>query len=373
MDYELHRKGWFTAASRFADAIGPASNYPFAYIYAVFLTLSGHLIGRGSHIRYATNIYPNWYTCLIGDSGITHKSTAINLGLESLDSFVDEMHIIRALTTKQGLLREMEGIQDAGGEPKTLVVLDEIASMLQQKRKDFAADLLATIVELYSSPDFAGTYTRHDPLEVNHPFLSILSGTTIEWLRASLNSNDMAAGFGNRMSFVLGSPRQEKAWPGRPRWEHIDWSVIWQFEGEVRLDQNAMKLWEQWYKTFQTAQQKATPFVRVLSERIPEKILKTCIIECAWFDTHLVEAPLLAAAMDWGDYLTDCIAILAPTFEAVERQVLVTITSGTNTRPKLFGKLSASLPTDQIRSALKNLIWLGMLEEVDGVFRALKP
>ena len=45
MDYGLGRTGWYPAATDFAEAIAHVSNYPLAYVYAMFEALSGHIIG----------------------------------------------------------------------------------------------------------------------------------------------------------------------------------------------------------------------------------------------------------------------------------------------------------------------------------------
>ncbi|KKL28017.1 hypothetical protein LCGC14_2379340, partial [marine sediment metagenome] len=287
-DYDLTRKGWFETALQFADVIGHVSNYPYAYLYGMFLALSGHTIGRSAFIRYATPIYPNHFICLVGDSGIHHKSTAINLGLDVWGDMADEYQPIRSLTTSQGLLLAM-----SKQEGHTIVVLDELASMLSKKRQDFAADLMSRIVELYGCPRVAGNYTRNDPIEVKEPFLSFISASTTEWLRASVTNQDLMAGFGNRMTFILGDPRGDRPWPLLPSWEPFDWERLSSFKGEIRLDDDARALWNEDYLAFQAFQVKSSPFLRVMSERIPEKILKACIVICAWEGTDIVDAEIL--------------------------------------------------------------------------------
>ncbi|KKL57322.1 hypothetical protein LCGC14_2236610, partial [marine sediment metagenome] len=162
MDYDISKPGWFRQARAFQDTIGFVSNFPLAYAYALFMALSGHVIGRNASIRYAQKIYPNHYICLVGSSGIHHKSTAIGLSLEAMgNERLGDYPPLRSLTTSQGLLMAMS---NTGGQG--LVVLDELATMTAKRKQDFASDLLATIVLLYGCPPVAGTYTRHDPIEV---------------------------------------------------------------------------------------------------------------------------------------------------------------------------------------------------------------
>ncbi len=363
-DYHLGRRGWFPAAGRFAESIGHVSNYPLAYVYALFLALSGHLIGRRAWIRYATPLYPNSYVCLVGPSGLAHKSTAMALGLESLGELLEDIPIINSLSTSQGLLLAM---QNGGGT--ALVVLDELATLLHKQRQDFAADLMSKIVVLYSCPAQDGTHTRVDPITVHHTFLTIISGSTIEWLRTSLTSSDLMAGFGNRMTFILGDPRLDNPWPKQPYWEDLQWEKMLDFEGQIRLDENARLEWDAFYGEFAKYQKAATPFVRVLSERVPEKILKTAVVMAAWGNTTVVNEVMLSQAVDWGKYLIRCVEKLVPNFEDVERQVQVAIIGGADDRQKLFGALSHVFSVKRLREAIQNLQWLGLLVEEDGQFR----
>lgn len=368
MDYGTKRKGWFPAARRFSDAVGHASNYPMAYVYAIFLAVSGHVIGRNAYLRYASNLYPNHYVCLVGDSGIHHKSTAINVGLEAMgDELLADHPPIRSVTTTQGLLVAMD---NGGGS--ALITLDEMASLLSKKKQDFASDLLSRIVELYGCPKVAGTYTRHDPIEVYDTFVTMVGASTVEWLQTGLTSNDMMAGFGNRMTFVLGDPRPERDWPAPPDLEAIDFSALEEYNGEVVLDEQARDMWTDFYHQFQQKQKRSSSFIRVLAERIPEKVLKNCIVQAAWLGTMVVSNTMLRAAIDWGTYLYDCIEALVPSFEHAEAQVLAEIKKGANSRRKLYGRLGHNMSAEQIKRAIAALVWLGEIEE-DRVSGVLTP
>ena len=358
-DYNQSRQGWFKEAKAFAGMLMPASNYPASYVYAMFMALSGHLIGRGAHMRYPTRLYPNHYICLVGPSALTHKSTAIALALEALDGRESDIQTVRSLTTVQGLLVSM-----VAGFGSTLVVLDEIATMLQKKRQDYATDLLSRIVELYACPDQAGTFTRHDPIEVNDCFLTIVSGSTTEWLQSTLSPNDLLAGFGNRMTFVLGDPRAEKSWPGAPQWVDMDWDALGEFEGECRLDENARDVWDEYYQAFTLKQKASAPFTRTLAERVPEKILKACIVMAAWKGDRIIDHEMLEQAVDWGQFLHECVERITPTFDAPERRVIEIIKrqGGESTFDLLFKELSHDMAVKRIREALENLKWLGYIQ-----------
>lgn len=368
MDYDINRKGWFGEAHEFANVLAPISSYPLAYVYATFLGVSGHVIGRKAFVRYgASEMYPNHFIALLGGSGTHHKSTALKAATRTLGRDRMEEHPpIRTLTTEQGLLQAMSNF---GGQ--ALVVLDELSAMLQKKKQDFGASLLARLTELYDSPDVAGNYTKYDPIIVTDPTLTFMSASTVDWLRDTLSTADLMAGFGNRMTWITGDPRAAKAWPrpnSGPGFES-NWSTLEAFEGELRLSEHGMDVWEHFYKRFTSTQLRATPFQRVLAERVPEKVLKAAMVQAAWSQSHLIDEDILQSAIDWGRYCYQSITEIAPNFEQTEHKVLATIRAGKNTKRKLYSELGTEIQVERIKKALDNLRWLGILSiEQDGTY-----
>jgi hypothetical protein len=203
-----------------------------------------------------------------------------------------------------------------------------------------------------------------NPIEVEQTFMSLLCGSPVETLQGALTVSKLMGGFGNRMTFVMGTPRPVKDWPPRPDFQKVPkWEHLFEFEGEVRLDEGAMEAWSIFYKEFSARQSLASPFFQVLAERIPEKILKTLIVMAAWERTNLVDSEMLGQAIHWGRYLERCLIDLAPAFEDADRQTYQAIQKGCNTRAKLGGALSHVIPTQRLRSAISNLKWLGLIDE----------
>ena len=367
MDLALSRPAWYDAAHRFNEAFGHCGNYPLAYVYAIFLGLSGHILGRRCFAEYGLPLYPNHYLCLVGPSALSRKSTALSVGLQSLGEDRVDMHPMRTLTTRSGLLLSMSQNDGRG-----LVVLDELAS-ITLKRQDFASDLITTLVELYANPDSTDTYTRHNPIHVDNAFLTILSGSTIEWLRAGLTNATMLAGFGNRMTFVVGDPRPPKAWPNPPNLDSFGWQPLWRYKGKaLRLSEDARPLWDKFYYSFEAQQATLPPLIRTLRERIPEKVIKAALVMAAWRGAKMIDDDLIGCAIDWGLYLQESLNSLTPSFEAEDKQVLAALHQGRDTRTKLFNTLSHTMSVKRVREAIGNLHWLGYIKEEDGHFVTLE-
>jgi len=159
MDYNVDRVGWrLPQAYEYQGYMAPVSSYPLAYIYATFLAISGHILGRSTYLQYgAHQMFTNQYIALLGGSGTHHKSTALKAAVALQGKERNEaIPPVRALTTEQGLLTAINNT-----EGKSLIVLDEIANMLSKRKQDFGASLLSQIVNLYDCPPEAGNYTKY--------------------------------------------------------------------------------------------------------------------------------------------------------------------------------------------------------------------
>jgi hypothetical protein len=363
-DYHPNRPGWYEEAYNFSTVVGPVSNYPMAYVYAMFLTVSGAVLGRSTWINYAGELYPNHFVCLVGASGSHHKSTAMKNAVKTLgeERTVEGIYQpITSLTTSAGLLQILKNNFGTG-----LVTLEELADMTQKKRQDYAFDLMNRLVTLYDCPDVASNSTKVDPIVVEYPTLTLASASTPEWLRSSISNSDLLAGFGNRMTWVLGDPRPIKAWPMKiamgnysPRWGQLE-----KFRGEVILEERAMDMWNTWFYKFMDRQKKSSPFMQTMAERIPDKIVKAAIISAAWHNTHVLHEELLEGAIDWGDYLVDCLEKMLPSFGNAEERVLDTIRRGATTKGKLHAALKHEMDGDRLQRVLKSLDWLNQIVKI---------
>lgn len=355
MDYDFKRAGWHWAAKQFADGLKDASSYPLSYLYATWLALSGHMLGRRVFMYFPRRLYPNHYICLVGPSAQGRKSTAMALGYEAIEDLCRFAPPLRAVTTSHGLLQAMT---EQGGT--TMVMLDELSAMTSKSRMEFGRDLVQRLTELYDCPKTAGTYTKQNPITVYDPFLSILSASTVEWIQATVSASDMMGGLGNRMTFVLGDERPTMAWPGRPH-HTLDWTILHLAEGEVQPTEECRDLWTAWYTEFDRNQRKSSPFLRTLAQRIPEKVWKTALTMSAWDGQPYITDASLEMAMDWGEYLLDTLRQLVPAFEDHEKQVFHAIVEGYDSKRSLYTLLRHRMHSGQIQQAIRNLTWMGAI------------
>src|SRR5262245_45688121 len=69
---------------KYLDLVGPSTEAPDSYHWVVFLTVAGLLFGRKLFINQPMSLYPNFYSLLIGQTGLSRKSTAMRLGIEDV-------------------------------------------------------------------------------------------------------------------------------------------------------------------------------------------------------------------------------------------------------------------------------------------------
>lgn len=359
-DFDIRQFEQWESAYEFAKAFHGSSNFAYAYAFATFLTISGHILGRRVSLWHRIRLYPNWYTCLVGPSGIAHKSTIMNYGIETIPPNVS---VLTSLATVQGLLaRLLEG----GG--KALVSLDELATLMSTSKKDYARELIQFLTEVYGCPTSVSNNTARTRVTVPEPVVSILSGSTSEWLQQTISSSDLLGGFGNRMTFVLGDPRPDNNDPLPPNYGAVDWTFLGDAEGDYELEQGAREVWEEFAIRFNERQMRATPFERVLAERVPDKVLKTALILAVWEDMP-IDYDILVSAIEWGWYLYDCVSELAPAFESIDRQLLLAIKNGGNTNTRLFDRLGHLFTAKQIKDSLQHLQWAGKVSHESGKYR----
>jgi hypothetical protein len=68
----------------YRDLVEPCTEAPAAYHWVTFLTMTGLLLGRKLSISHSLPLYPNFYSLLIGTTGLNRKSTALNFGRREL-------------------------------------------------------------------------------------------------------------------------------------------------------------------------------------------------------------------------------------------------------------------------------------------------
>ncbi len=177
-------------------------------------------LGRKSFLRFGPmTYYPNFFILLTGASGQDRKSTAIAMAMRIIGSLQPKPRIISGAITPQKLIDELSKVettdltkllsQDGTG----FAAISEFTSFLN--KRSYEMGLATLLIDLYDCLDEVtyGTISRGGQI-VKNSCLTILGGSTMDWLRGGIPSEAIGGGLTSRMIFIQfeGTPKRI-AWP----------------------------------------------------------------------------------------------------------------------------------------------------------------
>lgn len=215
-------------------------------------------------VRY--KIYPNLYIILVGDSGATRKSVAMNIGMKLLRSAIDDIYYITGSMTSEGLVKHMNRSKiilrgDSTGKPTivtdshVMVHADELATTFSYDRSR-AAKFTMLLTEIYGSDEeYMHTLASENQIVLRNLYPVFLAGTDPRNLKVL--PEDAVAGMIGRTIFVTEKKLKRLiAWSsdeddvladalGSKLKE--DLQIISSLHGQVTVTQKANDLFKSWY------------------------------------------------------------------------------------------------------------------------------
>lgn len=276
----------FDVFKPYAAAFQGRTEVPIPFHFAVLKTLIGASLGRRVYLDAARPIYPNFYTVIVGETGIARKSTALRLGEQLLRDSDPAVRILRSLSTPEGLLQKFvpphgyelgssipnDDIEDPdkineqmefmlnnatpGVEGfRILLSLDEFSYLLKKANKSHGEGIIQMLTEAYDYPTQLDLPTRVNPVSADHPCLSVMGATTQAWLESSLKLEDIQGGFANRFSYYHATSNDFifKSQPGNPEFLDIVKYSVNQYRQKFpqptafQFNQDADREGEAWY------------------------------------------------------------------------------------------------------------------------------
>jgi len=199
---------------------------PDQFHFACFKTIAGILLGRTCYVWCAGELFPNYFTILMGPTKKGRKSTAANFSIDLL-SKTDEglVRILRGLSTPEGLIAQLQipGEEELNDEDsnipeierrramsvssfegyRLLVFHNEFASLLKKAKRDTSSGIIQCLTDAYDCPETLDVPTRTYPLSARQPIVSTIGLSTKSWLEGNLSIDDLRGGFVNRHTFYL--------------------------------------------------------------------------------------------------------------------------------------------------------------------------
>lgn len=201
---------------------------PEEYHTACGLFISSYLIGNWISV---SSIKLNDYYLIVGDTGVSKKSTAMRLAVEmcreSLKHRPDLSHKLSKIDTKTGkkvityespyeLLTHfsVEGLQTRGiGSGKsTGIRVGEYRSVFEINVRKGQGNTIPELTDMYDS-GFIKTALLGREVNSDNYLLSIIASSTPSWLKGLTQGENIAGGFTNRHACFVGTPTRTIPFP----------------------------------------------------------------------------------------------------------------------------------------------------------------
>lgn len=220
-------------------------------IYHKFLGLNllSLAVGRTPISITPKELYPNAWVILIGLSGVTRKSSAMNLALSVLpDDNKSLPNEFSPEALQQALSEQSQG----------LIWKEEIGGFLESiKKRDYMGGMADLLCQLFDCPETFNRRLRKEDFKLNDVCFNIIAATTPSRFLDTVQSSDFNSGFQSRFLIVVGVKTKSAK---RRKWlaedtERLDrckakWQEIFEiFHTEslnFELDEKAMTLFNSW-------------------------------------------------------------------------------------------------------------------------------
>lgn len=295
---QLPESAWQGLFAGYRALVTDTTEAPDSYHYAVFATVLGATLGRRLWVNYGHPVFPNLYACLVGTTSHARKGTAWRRG----HTLLNKLHCADGDTPEESALQVVPGIGSAeglldvlNGKRKVVVVAEEeFSSLLGKAKQEALSNLIPKLTSLFDCHDLETLQTRHKKVTALEPFVSIVTGTTPEWLEKYLSRDDIHGGFANRFIYVSGEPKPPKPYPDpvhtqrqaqlvqsmndiRAWAQHLNESSC---QGELVASEAAKTLFEDYYRENYEAS-KHEALAAVLTRRMPLYVWKLALLYAA--------------------------------------------------------------------------------------------
>jgi len=253
------KKSWI---DEYTGYIAPASEAPPNYLFWSAATAISACLKRSVWVdRKSWKLYPNMYTVLVGRPGIG-KGSAIN----PVTNIVKEAgcaNLVGDRITIEFLLEKLSkgfpaissngnGQVHFGKDSSCLISAAELQVFATASQ--FTLPIMADLWDCREHPFDYGTKTQGKFI-IDKPTVSMLGGSTTEWLVQSIPHSAVGGGFTRRVNFVYAKARDKHLpWPTVSAGTIVqdlveDLRALSQLKGEMKFAKDAESVFEQIYNT----------------------------------------------------------------------------------------------------------------------------
>lgn len=189
-----------------------------AYDWWCALWVVSAACARATYVdRPRAPVYLNMFTILVGESGVTRKTTSVAVAsrlARSVIDYYDDVQFLDAKMTPEALDLMLHEKTLEYGNAQLCVATTELAVFMGTER--YIAHMPTLLTELYDCPaarDGGGTVERGAVVQRN-VWVHFLSASTPVWLLKTVNPNVVEGGFTSRCYFIIANqPKASIPWP----------------------------------------------------------------------------------------------------------------------------------------------------------------
>jgi len=327
-------------------------------------------------------VYMNFFTILVGDSGIARKSTSVTTAgrmARELLTTDDSMGYVDAKMTGEKLDELLHTRTSAYGAGQLCIAISELAVFLGTER--YVANMPTLLTDLYDCPAYrhgGGTIARGECIQQN-VYVTFLSASTPIWLLKTVNPNVVEGGFASRCMFIISNkPKAKIAWPESSTRVDMEWADMLQdlqhiraqaaSQPEITMSADALTTFTDWYNAREPS---FDTFKQAFESREDAHVLRVaaclCINDQTWQigTTHVTDAINLVSEVK-GDSVN--------IFESAEqkskyataldniRSYLIAAGSDPVPRHQLFQRCRYVIPSDSFLTLLDILHEVGAIQ-----------
>ena len=284
---------------------------PSVFSLWVGLSTISAAMGRDCFIDFGhVVIFPNMYVVLVAGSAKCRKSTAIGVGRRVMEKVSPRIQVLSQKMTPEALIGALSGMRAGSetsivNEAEGIIIIDELSTLID--RNAFKSGMIPVLTKLYDGEDFQYETKSRGVEHVKNPCLSILGGSTTQWIKESIPAVAIGGGFTSRIIFVFRDTYERLiAWPKMTeenvkRGEDIvhDLNIVSKMRGGFVLTDNAHKIFDDEYAAFMNGSSLfADPNLSGYAGRRHTMLLKVAmIVSASYRDTRVVTPNDLTTAL----------------------------------------------------------------------------
>ena len=344
----------------------PTSEPPKSFILFAGMSMMGSMIGRRCYFDQDTlRIYPMLNLLLVGNSGIGKSVTLNHLGLRLIREMPREQQPQQVVGTA--------GVEklhwDLRGNPHAILVAAELANFFG--RQKYLEGLVEYVTELLDYlPYVERRFKNSDVVQVVEPAVTVVGGSTIEWLQEALPDSAVGGGFLPRFLIVYEQHKgQRVALPGKSlgRTERAEleerrrrminrfYELVTSFTGAVDFrgyeDADAYTVW---YSHYQAPTGHLSPF----ANRAGEYVLRMSILIAISCGRKEIYGSDIRAAIRLYEYCLNRLqAVVVPFTPSGKQlqQVMVALGTQALTKMELCHALKQTMKSQDVEQLLISL------------------